>query len=55
MKVVSLILAGGKGTRMLPLTFFLHKMLLPMSKEKRAIDYAIENCLMVPCELENSR
>lgn len=44
MRVVCLILAGGKGTRLRPITFFIQKTLLPAINGKRILDYSIESC-----------
>ncbi len=43
MKVLFIILSGGKGKRLRPVTFFKQKTLLPASRGKRIIDYAIES------------
>jgi len=46
MKVLSIILAGGKGRRLLPLTLFFQKTIFPVAKKKRMIDFAIESTLI---------
>ena len=43
-KVACLILAAGRGRRLRPLTYFLHKSLIPLGKSKRVIDYALDSC-----------
>ncbi len=44
MKIACLILAGGRGTRLWPITYFMHKTLLHLRIGKRVIDYVLESC-----------
>jgi glucose-1-phosphate thymidylyltransferase len=43
MKVMFLVLSGGKGTRLRPATFFSQKTLLPAMNNRKILDYAIES------------
>lgn len=43
MKVMFLVLSGGKGTRLRPATFFSQKTLLPAMNGRKILDYAIES------------
>jgi glucose-1-phosphate adenylyltransferase len=43
--VVSLILGGGKGTRLMPLTEFRSKPAVPLAAKYRLIDVPISNCI----------
>lgn len=43
--IVSLILGGGKGTRLLPLTEYRSKPAVPIGGKYRLIDVPISNCL----------
>ena len=43
--IVSLVLGGGKGTRLFPLTQFRSKPAVPLAGKYRLIDIPISNCL----------
>ncbi len=43
--LVSLILGGGRGTRLFPLTQFRSKPAVPFAGKYRLIDIPISNCL----------
>ena len=43
--VISLVLGGGKGTRLLPLTRYRSKPAVPLAGKYRLIDIPISNCL----------
>ena len=44
-RVLSVILGGGKGTRLFPLTQFRSKPAVPLAGKYRLIDIPISNCL----------
>ncbi|HEX6987546.1 MAG TPA: sugar phosphate nucleotidyltransferase, partial [Planctomycetaceae bacterium] len=43
--VISLVLGGGKGTRLFPLTQYRSKPAVPLAGKYRIIDIPISNCL----------
>lgn len=43
MKVLFIVLSGGKGMRLRPISFFMQKTLFPALKGKKIIDYAIKS------------
>ena len=44
-RVVSIVLGGGRGTRLFPLTKFRSKPAVPIGGKYRLIDIPISNCL----------
>src|SRR5438105_3591910 len=49
LNVLSLILGGGKGTRLYPLTQFRSKPAVPLAGKYRLIDIPISNCINSGC------
>ena len=43
--LISLVLGGGKGTRLLPLTTYRSKPAVPLAGKYRLIDIPISNCI----------